>query len=367
MTGSRDAGTTGATSPRPSSAVPDGVRPGDAAVVDEFAAHLSLQRGLSEHTVRAYAGDVLDLLTSAPGTAAGADLARVDLAVLRRWLASLAARGLSRSTLARRGAAVRTFTRWATGQGLMSTDPGLRLRSPRPDRVLPTVLTPGQAAAAVDERAVSRPLPGGARGVGAHGVPRVGADGESRTGGDRRTGDAEGGGADDAIGEALRRRDRAMLELLYGAALRVSELTELDTTSLDQPDRLVRVLGKGRKESVVPFGAPAAAALSAWLSVRDRLAGPGSGRALFLGRRGGRIDPRAVRTVVHAATAAAGGPEIAPHGLRHSAATHLLEGGSDLRSIQEMLGHASLATTQRYTHVSSERLLAAFSQAHPRA
>nr|WP_135848932.1 tyrosine recombinase XerC [Serinibacter arcticus] len=335
------------------------MRPGDAAVVAEFAAHLSLQRGLSDHTVRAYVGDVVDLLASAPGSASGADLARVDLAVLRRWLASLAARGLSRSTLARRGAAARTFTRWATRQGLMSTDPGLRLRSPRPDRVLPTVLTPAQAAAAVGDAAAV----GGAAGRAGGGVGR-GTDSDA---GAAAAADADAGAATDPVGEALRRRDRAVLELLYGAALRVSELTALDTSSLEHTERLVRVLGKGRKERVVPYGAPAASALGAWLAVRDQLVTPGSGRALFLGRRGGRIDPRAVRTLVHAASAAAGGPEIAPHGLRHSAATHLLEGGSDLRSIQEMLGHASLATTQRYTHVSSERLLAAFAQAHPRA
>ncbi|GMA31800.1 site-specific integrase [Litorihabitans aurantiacus] len=139
------------------STVPDGVRPGDAAVVEEFAAHLSLQRGLSEHTVRAYSGDLLNLLGSAPGTAAGADLTRLDLAVLRRWLAGLAARGLSRSTLARRGAAARTFTRWATRRGLMPSDPGLRLRSPRADRTLPTVLTPTQAAAALG--VVPPPMP----------------------------------------------------------------------------------------------------------------------------------------------------------------------------------------------------------------
>ncbi|WP_348525549.1 tyrosine-type recombinase/integrase [Litorihabitans aurantiacus] len=158
-----------------------------------------------------------------------------------------------------------------------------------------------------------------------------------------------------------------MLELLYGSALRVSELTSLEISSLDHGERLVRVLGKGGKERVVPYGAPAADALGAWLAAREVLATPESGRALFLGRRGRRLDPRAVRAVVHAATGAADGPEIAPHGLRHSAATHLLEGGSDLRSIQELLGHASLATTQRYTHVSPERLVAAFVQAHPRA
>ncbi|PWD50086.1 recombinase XerC [Serinibacter arcticus] len=347
-------GTTSRGARGPAAAPDDGVRPGDAAVVEEFAAHLTYQRGLSEHTVRAYVGDVGDLLASAPGTASGADLERLDLAVLRRWLASLSARGLTRSTLARRGAAARTFTRWASHQGLMRTDPGLRLRSPRADTVLPVVLTPRQAAAALDGAA---PDPGSA---GARGDDVRVAPGSS-------SGDEPVDGVVDPLTDALVRRDRAVLELLYGAALRVSELTALDLTSIQHGERLVRVLGKGRKERVVPYGAPAARALGAWLAVREALVTADSGRALFLGRRGGRIDPRAVRTVVHEASRAAGGPDIAPHGLRHSAATHLLEGGSDLRSIQEMLGHASLATTQRYTHVSSERLLATFKQAHPRA
>ena len=325
---------------------PAGVRPRDAALVQEFSQHLLLQRGLSIHTVRAYVSDITDLLMSSPGSAAGADLSLLDLSVLRRWLATLAARGLTRSTLARRGAAARTFTRWATSRGLMATDPGLRLRSPRPDRVLPTVLTPAQAAAAMAPR-----------------TPRE----ASGPDGAEQNAQGESASPPDPLAQPLALRDRAILELLYGAALRVSELTALDLGALDHAERLVRVMGKGGKERVVPYGAPAAAALRAWLDVRDRLSGPGSGRALFLGRRGGRIDPRAVRTLVHAATAGAGGPEIAPHGLRHSAATHLLEGGSDLRSIQQLLGHASLATTQRYTHVSSERLLAAFKQAHPRA
>lgn len=349
--------------------LPEGVRPGDAVVVEEFASHLLLQRGLSEHTVRAYVGDVTDLLASAPGTAAGADLTRLDLTVLRRWLATLAARGLTRSTLARRGAAARTFTRWATHRGFMPVDPGLRLRSPRPDRVLPTVLTPAQAAAAMTSAtttAASRP----SAGASPAGAPPDVAPPAGTGGSDPRDDPSSGGdpaAPDRETERALTLRDRAVLELLYGAALRVSELTALDTGSLDHGERLVRVLGKGGKERVVPYGAPAAAALRAWLEVRERVALPAAGRALFVGRRGGRLDPRAVRTLVHAATGGTGGPDIAPHGLRHSAATHLLEGGSDLRSIQQMLGHASLATTQRYTHVSSERLLAAFKQAHPRA
>ena len=173
----------------------------------------------------------------------------------------------------------------------------------------------------------------------------------------------------DPADAAMALRDQAMLELLYAAALRVSELTGLDMDSLDSTRRVVRVWGKGGKERVVPYGAPAAAAIDAWLTGgRPALRGAESGAALFLGRRGRRIDPRTVRTVVHRRTAAVpGAPELAPHGLRHSAATHLLEGGADLRTVQEMLGHASLATTQIYTHVSAERLQAVYRQAHPRA
>ncbi len=164
-------------------------------------------------------------------------------------------------------------------------------------------------------------------------------------------------------------RDSALLELLYASGIRVGELVGLDVDDIDRGRRVVRVLGKGRKERTVPYGAPAAAALETWLrSGRPLLAREASGPALFLGLRGRRLDPRTVRRVVHAAMQALDGvPDLGPHGLRHSAATHLLEGGADLRSVQEMLGHASLATTQIYTHVSVERLRRAYAQAHPRA
>jgi integrase/recombinase XerC len=159
------------------------------------------------------------------------------------------------------------------------------------------------------------------------------------------------------------------LELLYATGIRVGELVGLDIDDVDRHRNVVRVLGKGRKERTVPFGAPAAAAVDAWLARgRPRLVRAGSGPALFLGARGARLDQRAVRTLVHRSVAAVpGAPDLAPHGLRHSAATHLLEGGADLRSVQELLGHASLATTQLYTHVSTDRLRRAYQQAHPRA
>lgn len=315
--------------------VPDGTRPGDAALLEEFASFLLLQRGRSAHTVRAYVGDVADLLAETPGSAARADLDRLDLPVLRRWLAGQTARGMARSTMARRASAVRTFTAWATASGYLTADPALRLKAPRADRALPTVLNTRQAADAVE--AAGREDPG---------------SGEEAT---------------EPESAAVRARDAALLELLYGAALRVSEACALDVGGLDLDAGLVRVLGKGSKERVVPFGSPAAAALRAWLGQRHHLAGQVAGDALFVGVRGRRIDPRTVRTIVHRSATQAGVPDIAPHGLRHSAATHLLEGGSDLRTIQEMLGHASLATTERYTHVSPERLLATFRQAHPRA
>lgn len=323
------------------SAAPDGTRPGDAAVLEEFGHYLLLGRGRSEHTVRAYLTDIADLLAEVPGTSAGADLGALDLAALRTWLARQSSRGLSRSTLARRGSAARTFTAWACSRGLIEVDPALRLRTPRADRTLPNVLTADQA-----------------REVLTAAIPR------------------NGGGSPDepaiepvkgAHADAVTARDAANVELLYAAALRVSELCGLDVPAVDLDERLVRVLGKGGKERVVPFGQPAARALRRWLAVRAELAGPHAGQALFVGVRGRRIDPRTVRELVHRITASAGVPEVAPHALRHSAATHLLEGGSDLRSIQEMLGHSSLGTTERYTHVMPERLIAAFRQAHPRA
>jgi integrase/recombinase XerC len=174
-------------------------------------------------------------------------------------------------------------------------------------------------------------------------------------------------GADDGAPGGI--RDRAVLELLYASAVRVGELVGLDLDDVDRGRRVVRVLGKGRKERTVPIGLPAARALDAWLADgRPRLVRPLSGPALFLGERGGRLDQRAVRRLVHRMVREVpGAPDLGPHGLRHTAATHLLEGGADLRSVQELLGHATLATTQIYTHVSVERLKATYEQAHPRA
>ncbi|MEU4455483.1 tyrosine-type recombinase/integrase, partial [Nocardioides sp. NPDC023903] len=164
-------------------------------------------------------------------------------------------------------------------------------------------------------------------------------------------------------------RDIAVLEMLYATGARVGELVGLDLDDVDYERRIIRVLGKGRKERMVPFGGPAVRALDRWVvRGRPQLVNESSGPALFLGARGGRLDQRAVRTLVHRRLAdVPGAPDLGPHGLRHSTATHLLEGGADLRSVQELLGHASLATTQIYTHVSSDRLRKAYRQAHPRA
>jgi integrase/recombinase XerC len=298
-------------------------------VLAEYRRHLSSERGRSAHTVRAYLGDVAGLferLVANHGSAVTVEA--IDLPALRRWLAGQAGTGASRSTLARRTAAVRTFTAWAARTGLLRTDPGLRLSGPRAHRTLPSVLRPDQAAALMRAAAV---------------------------------------GAEQ--GDPVALRDHALVEVLYATGVRVSELCGLDLDDIDHDRSLLRVLGKGRKERSVPFGKPAGAAIAVWLEHgRPALARVTSPTAVFLGARGGRLDPRSARRVVHdAASAVPGAADIGPHGLRHSAATHLLEGGADLRSVQEFLGHATLATTQLYTHVTTERLRAIHDRTHPRA
>lgn len=291
-------------------------------VLDDFQRHLRSERNMSEHTVRAYLTDVEGLLDRTGG------LAGLTLDALRAWLGSLQAQGRSRSTLARKAAAARTFTAWATRRGLLETDPGALLGTPKPSRDLPGVLRHDHVRRLLDVAATA---------------------------------------ADDGSPSGL--RDLAILELLYATGIRVGELCGLDVDDLDGERRVVRVFGKGGKERAVPYGVPAAKALDAWLSRgRPVVVKEGSGPALFLGVRGGRIDPRTVRRLVHTRLAdVPDAPDLGPHGLRHSAATHLLDGGADLRSVQELLGHASLGTTQIYTHVSAERLARVYRQAHPRA
>lgn len=298
--------------------------PALAEVLADYEEHLRWQRDLSAHTLRGYVGDavwLLDHLVRRGGTR----IEDLDLPTLRSWLAHNRTRGAGRATIARRAAAARSFTRWLRRSGLTSEDVGLRLVSPKAHRTLPEVLAPDQARAVVDSAA----------------------------------------GAEDPVGL----RDAVVLELLYASGIRVSELVGLDVDDVDRSRRLLRVLGKGRKERSVPYGVPAERALDAWLTRgRPALATERSGPALLLGVRGGRLDQREARRTVHTAVAAApGAPDIGPHGLRHSVATHVLEGGADLRLVQELLGHASLATTQLYTHVTVDRLRAVHARAHPRA
>ncbi len=301
--------------------------PALADALDGYARHLRSERGMSEHSVRAYRGDVLTLLEHARRMGRTVPAA-VDLLVLRSWLAGQSSRGMSRATLARRAAAARGFTAWALRDGLVEKDAGALLATPRSGRTLPGVLRRDEADALLHVAGLA---------------------------------------ADDNDPTAV--RDLTVLEVLYASGIRVGELCGLDLDDVDRVRRVLRVLGKGDKERTVPVGAPAVRAVDRWLAEgRPQLLGPGSGAAVFLGARGSRIDPRTVRRVVHALLAhVPGAPDLGPHGLRHSAATHLLEGGADLRSVQELLGHATLATTQIYTHVSVDRLKATYDQAHPRA
>jgi integrase/recombinase XerC len=293
-----------------------------------YAQHLEKERNLSVHTVRAYLGDLdsfLDHLTMQKIEDVGA----ISIAHIRSWLANLQVKGGARTTLSRRATSIRLFTKWATKEGYLAKDIGATLATPKAHRTLPEILTVADATTAMDSLAT-----------------RVAED-ES----------------------ALSKRDCAILEVLYASGARVSELCGLDISDIDYSRNTIRVLGKGAKERTIPLGLPAVKALEDWLkNGRSELLTDKSAAAVFLGARGKRIDQRTVRTVVYEALSALEGAQrMGPHALRHSAATHLLEGGADLRTVQEILGHASLATTQIYTHVSTERLNKAFKQAHPRA
>jgi len=311
----------------PGADVVDELPPAFADALGRFRNHLSLERALSPNTVDAYMGDVASLLqaVSAQGATGFGDIGIADV---REWLATSQAGGAALATLRRHGSAVHTFFGWARRVGLVDADPTANLRSPKLPRRLPR--TPSQADMATVMTAV---------------ITRAGED-----------------------DTPMSARDVAVLEVLYGGGVRVSELCGLDIDDIDWARGTVLVTGKGNKQRVVPLGVPAQDALTVWLTARPALATANSGAAIFLGERGARLDPRVARRIVHAAmTAVPEAPDVGPHGLRHAMATHLLEGGADLRSVQEMLGHASLATTQIYTHVSDERLRAAYRQAHPRA
>lgn len=297
------------------------------AAIDDFADHALLVKGRSPATVKGYRSDLRTLVPFA------ATFAEFTLPTLRAWLASALRSGLARSTMARRTAAVRAFSTWAYDRGYLDSDVAARLATPHVNRHLPDVVTPERAGKLVEAD--------------------INFDATSP--------------------EAA--RDRAMLELLYATGMRVAELTGLNTADIDTSRRLARVTGKGNKQRVVPFGEHAASAIDVWLARRGELLagedtspdGAEDAAALFLGSRGRRIDQRQVRRVVERAAQRTGDSDLSPHALRHSAATHMLEGGADLRVVQELLGHSSLQTTQIYTHVSAQRLKSVYDQAHPRA
>ena len=293
-------------------------------VMERFTSSLRHGVGASDHTVRAYVSDV-EALASFLGLDDDSTWTDVTLADLRAWLAHQAADGKSRTTVARRGASARAFFAWAHRVGVVEHNPAARLASAKAAVTLPHVLDVDQASRLLD-------------------TARLRAE----------------------SGTAIDLRDWAMAELLYATGIRVGELAGINVGDTDPNERTVRVLGKGAKERVVPYGVPAQRALTAWIE-RGRSNLAIDTVALFVGLRGSRVDQRQVREVIHCLASGAGIPDIAPHALRHSAATHLLEGGSDLRSVQEVLGHASLATTQRYTHVTADRLRNAYALAHPRA
>ena len=299
-------------------------------MIDAWGVYLRANLAVSEHTLRAYVSDLRSFTTYCQVDELSTENIRsvVTLRAIRAWLASLVQQGKSRSTISRRTASIRSFTAWAYRRGYLDSDPGLLVTSARGDQKLPQVQTPSDTAellsyAATRAREENSPA---------------------------------------AI------RDWAILETIYATGIRVSEVCSLDTTSIDQKGMTLRVIGKGNKERVVPFTRACLSALQAWLSHgRPSLAIPEAGRALFVGDKGRRIDPRVIRAMIHRMCAQAGVRDLAPHALRHTAATHILAGGADLRAVQEMLGHSSLQTTQRYTHVDAQRLSAIYKQAHPRA
>ncbi|MBM6588570.1 tyrosine recombinase XerC [Brevibacterium sp. RIT803] len=310
-------------------------------VVSGYADHLR-SRDVSTHTSRAYVSDVTDFFDHASHSAAARTRAGtsepsvgdIDLNDLRSWLITLDDAGAAKSTVARKIAAVKSFFAYCVNHKGLTNNPAARLRTPKKDSRLPTVLKPQQAADLVS------------RGRTAH----TEAD------------------SSDPIDAAKWARDAAILEMLYATAVRVSELTGLNRNDVDHQRSMITVLGKGNKERRVPFGAPAQSALQQWLTLRETLVSNASGDALFLGVRGGRIGARQVRELVHRyGSDDPSAPDIGPHGLRHSAATHMLDGGADLRQIQELLGHSTMSSTQIYTHVSMQRLQETYRQAHPRA
>ncbi|MBH0008946.1 tyrosine recombinase XerC [Salinibacterium sp. SWN1162] len=297
-------------------------------LVEVFVEYLSADRGFSVHTIRSYRSDLTTLVGFAAERSA-TEPVDLDLELLREWLWQSSQDGLAKATLARRAAAARAFSAWLTTNNHTEVDAAARLKAPKAERHLPRVLNRDQMAEmmqSVEARASSS--------------------------------------------DPVALRDRAIVELLYASALRVSELVGLSANDVDDSRLTVRVMGKGAKERVVPFGIPAQRALSDYLTRgRGQLTTETGGAApLFVGARGKRVSARTVYEVIaHLLADVPGSGGSGPHTLRHTAATHLLDGGADLRAVQELLGHASLGTTQLYTHVSTERLRDSYRMAHPRA
>ena len=297
-----------------------------AELIAAYEEHLVLVRNLAENSIKGYVSDLESFLKHMEKLHID-EFSQLELTHIRSWLAALQSSGAARSTMARRIVSIRAFTYWAASQGWIRSDLGAELAIPKPHRTLPEVLDIADTEtvlASAQMRVDEDPTP-------------------------------------------LAIRDLALLEVLYASGIRVSEICGLNIRSIDESRNTLQVMGKGSKERVVPIGIPAVDALRNYLErARPGLATAKSGNAVFLGARGSRIDQRTVREVVYQAMAAIGS-KMGPHGLRHTAATHLLEGGADLRTVQEILGHSSLATTQIYTHVSPDRLQKAFEIAHPRA
>ena len=297
-----------------------------AELVAKYEEHLALVRNLADNSIRGYVSDLESFLAHIAKLGI-TEFSELQISHIRSWLANLQSTGLSRATLARRIVSIRAFTYWAASQGWIPSDIGSDLAIPKAHKTLPEVLNHSQTQIVLDAI--------------------VAKAGEDPT--------------------PINIRDLAMIEVLYATGIRVSEICGLNLRDIDWERNTLLVLGKGDKERVVPIGLPALAAVKNWLSTgRSEFANANSDDAVFLGSRGKRIDQRTVREVVYDAMEAIGS-HMSPHGLRHTAATHLLEGGADLRTVQEILGHSSLATTQIYTHVSPERLKTAYEQAHPRA
>lgn len=300
----------------------------DKGLAEAYRSHLITERNLSENSIRAYLADLESLLLHINQLGV-TEFSQLDINHLRSWLANLQIKGAARSSITRRVVSIRAFTYWGARNGWLPADIGKDLVAPKPERTLPKVLDVAGAATTLDSLALR---------AGEENTP-----------------------------QAL--RDLAIVETLYGSGIRVSELVGLNTTDIDRNRNTLRVIGKGDKERIVPIGLPALRAIDEWLKQgRPNLISNDSKDALFIGARGKRIDQRVVRDIVYQATEALGGnKKLGPHALRHSAATHLLEGGADLRTVQEILGHSSLSTTQIYTHVTQERIKKAYEQAHPRA